>query len=427
VADGIPVRRLPPEVVGHRREEERPIPLPLLRQQPPDVYRFAPGDVLGVWIEGVLGDRTQPVPVTVPEQGKGLQAPAMGYPIPVREDGTISLPLIDPLDVKGLSLAEVQARIVEAYTVTKKILQPGRERIIVSLMRPRRYSVLVVREDSGGLVVNPGTGSLGQTKRGTGAVVELPAYENDVLTALTLTGGLPGLDAANEVVIQRGSFKDFADPAAMQHYLEGTPCPGTAGGEGEGKVVRIPLRLRPGEAPPFRAEDVILRTGDIVYIEARDTEVFYTGGLLPARQFVLPRDYSLDVLQAVAFVNGPLVNGGVGLSNLSGNITAGGIGAPSPSLVTILRQTPGGGQIPIRVSLNRALRDPRERVIIQPGDVVILQETLDETLTRYFNTVFSTTFLGTLVRQNDLIGTASLSLPNGGIGGSSTSTGLSTR
>src|SRR5205823_3033162 len=83
VADGIEVRRLPPEVVGRRREEERPIPLPLLRQQPPEVYRLAPGDVLGVWIEGVLGDKNQPVPVTVPEAGKGNQAPALGYPIPV--------------------------------------------------------------------------------------------------------------------------------------------------------------------------------------------------------------------------------------------------------------------------------------------------------------------------------------------------------
>ena len=84
---------------------------------------------------------------------------------------------------------------------------------------------------------------------------------------------------------------------------------------------------------------------------------------------------------------------------------------PSPSLVTILRQTPGGGQIPIRVSLNRALRDPRERVIIQPGDVVILQETLDETLARYFTSVFHTTFVGTLIRQRDLTGAASLSVP----------------
>src|SRR5262249_49806872 len=135
---------------------------------------------------------------------------------------------------------------------------------------------------------------------------------------------------------------------------------------------------------------------------------------------------SLDALQVVAYVGGPLINGGVGASNLSGNITSGGIGNPSPSQLTILRQTPGGGQIPIRVSLNRALRDPRERVIIQPGDVVVLQEPRDETLARSFTTVFGTSFFATTVRQRDLIGTASLSLPNGGQGGAGGG-GLSTR
>ena len=33
-----------------------------------------------------------------------------------------------------------------------------------------------------------------------------------------------------------------------------------------------------------------------------------------------------------------------------------GIGFPNPSLVSILRRTPGGGQVVIRVDLNRALR-----------------------------------------------------------------------
>ena len=34
--------------------------------------------------------------------------------------------------------------IIKAYTVTNKILQPGRERIIVTLAQPRRYHILVV-------------------------------------------------------------------------------------------------------------------------------------------------------------------------------------------------------------------------------------------------------------------------------------------
>ena len=79
----------------------------------------------------------------------------------------------------------------------------------------------MVRQDSGGLTVGS-TGSLGQTKRGTGYVLNLPAYENDVLNALARTGGLPGLDAENEVRIERGAVKDFDNKDAMMQQIDHT-------------------------------------------------------------------------------------------------------------------------------------------------------------------------------------------------------------
>ena len=48
-----------------------------------------------------------------------------------------------------------------------------------------------------------------------------------------------------------------------------------------GRVVRIPLRLSPGQPLPFSPDDVILHSGDILFIQSRDAELFYTGGLLP--------------------------------------------------------------------------------------------------------------------------------------------------
>src|SRR5262249_37119502 len=137
-----------------------------------------------------------------------------------------------------------------------------RERIIVSLLTPRTYQVLVVRQDASNLTVGA-TGAIGASRRGTGASVNLPAYENDVLNALTRTGGLPGLDAVNEVVIQRGGLKSGTDLTDQ--------------------FVRIPLRLPTGSPPTFDPKDVILRNGDIIFIEARDTEFFYVGGLMQPR------------------------------------------------------------------------------------------------------------------------------------------------
>ena len=56
----------------------------------PDVYRLAAGDVLGIWIEGVLGERNVAPPVQILQQGD--QTPSVGFPVPVRDNGTISLP-----------------------------------------------------------------------------------------------------------------------------------------------------------------------------------------------------------------------------------------------------------------------------------------------------------------------------------------------
>src|SRR4051812_20522985 len=100
---GFPVRRLPPEWLGQSREGVVTIPLTALGQPPNAVYRLAPGDVLGVYVEGALGDRTQNPPVYSPAQfnplGRRLP-PAVGFPIPLREDGTISLPLVPPINVR---------------------------------------------------------------------------------------------------------------------------------------------------------------------------------------------------------------------------------------------------------------------------------------------------------------------------------------
>jgi protein involved in polysaccharide export with SLBB domain len=409
VASGIPARRLPPEYRALPREEEKTIPLPLLREKPPDIYRLGPGDVLGIYIEGILGDKNQPPPVRYTELGN--LPPSTGFPITVQADGTLFLPEIPPVKVVDLSVVEAQEAIRKAYLFPKQILKEGKEHILLTLVRPRQYHVLVVRQDSGGLTFGP-NGVLGGTKRGTGTSLELPAYENDVLNALTRTGGLPGLDAMNEVIIQRGYFKGTDGAARARRGID-CPMPSLPGQgvDADVRVTRIPLRLRPGESPPFKPEDVILRDGDIVFIEARDTELYYVGGLIVPRQFVLPRDYDLHVVDAIALAGGPLVNGLFQSSNLSGNITASGLGSPSPSSVTILRRTANYGQVKIRVDLNRALNDPQENLLIAAGDVIILQETVGEALTRYVTNIFRLEAIGTIIRQRDLTATTTVNAP----------------
>jgi protein involved in polysaccharide export with SLBB domain len=406
VADGVRVRQLPPEFFPQPKSELKPIPLSLLRQQPPDVYRLDAGDLLGIWIEGVLGKEREPPPIAGSETVLGgLKTTALGFPIPVRQDGTITLPLLPPVRVAGLTLIEAQEALRDEYTVKRNIIKQGKDNILVTLIRPREYQVLVIREDGGGSQTSAPTaipslsvGSFALNSpipagaRGTGNVIGLPAYENDVLNALARTGGLPGLDAANEVIIQRGGYKGGAaiDPL---------------------NVVRIPLRLRQGEDVPFRPQDIILNNGDVVLIQARPYERYYTGGLLGGGEFILPRDHDLDVVEAVARIRGPLVNGGLNQNNFTGQITNSGLGNPNPSLLTVLRKTAAHGQVTIKVDLNRALRDPRERILVQAGDVLILQETVGESFARYMSSTIRFEYLATFINNGHLNFSSSSQFP----------------
>ncbi len=401
----IPATCVQPNVLDKPRGDRQPIDFSKLRQDPPPVYQLAPRDILGIYIEGVLGKSDEAPPVYMPQrwddQGESIP-PALGFPVPVREDGTISLPLIRPIFVNGLTVAQVEDEIRKAYTVDQRILQPGRDRIIVTLMRKRTYNVLVVREDT----ANQGYSRQGGGQRGMyepiragiTKAVELPAYENDVLHALAATGGLPGIDTKNQIKIMRGAFRS---PEERDEFLRTLEDPATreevlATGR---KIQRIPLRVGPFDPPlNLTQEDIILNTGDIVFIESRDEEVFYTGGLLPGGQYPLPRDFDLDVLGAIAMSGGSIaaaVGGGGPGSGIGGG--RGGVGGIFPPTRVIVLRNVNGQQVAIKLNLKTAMLNPEERILVQPNDFIILEYTPFETV---MNILVNNTLLN--LNLNDL-------------------------
>jgi len=460
--DGLPARYVPDSIKSPSRSNKKTIDLSLLAQRKPREHLVGPGDVLGVYVDGVLGKPNEPPPVHITENR--IVPPSLGFPIPVRSDGSISLPLLkSPLQVDGLTLAQVESRVLEAYTVTQKTLNADNARILVSLQQPRTYRVMVVRQeagtDNGG---DFGGFNPGALKRGSGQVVTLPAYENDVMHALAATNGLPGLDAQNTIYIVRqrraaaaGNSAQVKPPVSghsvppIQHatgvrrstavrqtaawsmgdpsvaglprmgghsYRAGSALPrlqrpttagqvvvngdtgwtGMPATSGEAslqqlaggwplssvnpltienpRILTIPIRLSATDRPSFQESDVILQDGDIVFIESRDTEIFYTGGLLGGGQFTLPRDYDLDVLGAIAIAQGRAVGqmsdtSVFGASALNQDVSV------SASKLIVLRRMPNGSQVSIKVDLYKALRNPAERLTVRPGDYLVLQYT----------------------------------------------------
>jgi protein involved in polysaccharide export with SLBB domain len=403
IANGIPVERLPREILGDSREKEQTIPEIYLKAPKQDPYLISPNDVLGVFIKNVTGGDRDIPPVMVSPDGRN--PPSVGFPFAVREDGTVSLPLAPaPIKVLGLSVTEAEALIKKKYVEEWGILRPENANIIVTMQRQHTNNVLVLRQDQGGVQFS--SGGLSNTKRGTGIPLDLQYNESDVATALTRSGGLPGLDAKNEVIIFRGAAKGLKNAEQLvMPDIKNLPSGKTVltrdpQGNPALEVVRIPLRLRPGQNVPFHPEDVRLGDGDVVFIETRETELFYVGGLLPPGEFVLPRDYDLDVVEAIAQVRGAFFNGGVNVGGFQGSVTGQGLGSPSPTNLTVIRRWPEGKQVLIHVDLAKALRDPRERINVKPGDILFLQETYGEAFTRYFTQSFALTYFSDILRTS---------------------------
>ena len=585
--EGVPAEGLSAAFRDPVRGGRATIDLALLGRTPPPQHVVDSGDILGVYVEGVLGGPDQAPPIFNP--GLPIERPGVGYPIAVREDGTLALPTAGAIYVRGLTLPQVEAKLREEFTGRDAILRRGRERVLVSLQRPRTHDVLVIRQESGNRQGNIGaaaTVNFELDKRGTGRIVELPVPQNDVLHALAATGGLPGLDARNVIYVIRrpryqavpedlepapaagddadrpdapeespgadevrrggggagrfardgrpalirgqsppavaagapafgvpgagvagsGAFgpgaglppryvlpRGFALPgsappaaplavsppaaappvlsppvaatpavrtasafapappavpappplalppaapaapsaapapfeepprAAPAPVVDGPPRPaGPSGFPAPGRVpgvwwdgancppppglseatmagaqvLCIPVRLPPGSRVPFTEEDVTLHDGDVVFVEHRETDFFYTGGLLGGGQYQLPQNYDIDVLEALAIVrqrggalqNAPLAVGGP--SSLNQDVTVGG------SRLFILRRTPGHPELRIEVDLRQALRDPSSRVLVRPGDYLILRYTKAEAVGAFFERLLFDSILG---------------------------------
>jgi len=354
-----------------------PLPFAALGQPSVDEHLIGPGDTLGVYIFGVFPASEDETPVTsrtqavnqqyYPPHGTEIGASA-GLPVRVSAAGTIDLPLVEPISLEGLTMAQAVEKVRQIYT-EKSLIKKGRDRITISLLTPRVRRVIVLRDDTPApavAITNPA--QIKEIHRGSGQVIDLPVYENDVLHALASTGGLPGTDAKRELWVIRNNpsldhrYIDVNQLNSMvQAMIPGTNSPA---------MIRIPLVGCPGEPVMFRPEDVILHEGDVVFIPRRN-EYFVAGGLLPGGRIPLPRDEDIDVLEAIALSSGS-VGGPLGQSGTA--LTSGNVGnLREPTRVLILRRLPDGRQLPIRVDLDRAVRDEKERILIQHDDVVMLQ------------------------------------------------------
>ena len=99
------------------REDKKPISIPASKPAKPKLREVKAGDTLAIYIPGILGEQGAAPPTWSDPSGKF--PPVIGFPVPVREDGTISLPLIGATNVGGKTLADVELILTETYRARK--------------------------------------------------------------------------------------------------------------------------------------------------------------------------------------------------------------------------------------------------------------------------------------------------------------------
>jgi protein involved in polysaccharide export with SLBB domain len=398
---GIPASQVPDELLGIRRSDYAAIPVVMLARQPEETYLLDTGDIIGVYIDGILpfsSPTTVPIPPPVHYASEESNLPpSIGYPIPIQENGMINLPLLKPFSVKGMTIETARDEIANQYR-EKEFLPSEDTYPVISIIQKRQAVVTVIRSNAGEAIGSDGTAA--------GYTLRLDADRNDVLTALTQSGGLPGFNEKNEVTVFKTSqmpqhLRSEIMAQLMNHDSTNGLCGDCSqvsvdggipfensstdpylidagmfnGGMIEDRwVVRIPLRAAPGQLPRIPPSDVILDDGDIVFVDSRETEFFYTGGQLQSGQHPLPRDYDLDVLGAMAIAGqgyGSTRGGGGGGGG--GQVGIGSFGGASPTLLYIIRKLPCGRTFNIIVDLQIAANNSSENILVQPGDTLILR------------------------------------------------------
>jgi polysaccharide export outer membrane protein len=316
------VDTLPATLVAARRENAQTV----------DLSRLASAAV-----NSELIDRRDVIEVTI---ATGLsEKESYSQPVRVRDDGIADIPVIGPVHLAGLELAEAEAAIFAAAVQGQKYRNPY---VTVTMKHQRVNKVTVV-----GAVKEPG-------------VYEIPRGQSDLLAALVEAGGLA--DNAGTMVEIRNPIRDVQppDPVASAAPDGVGPVGYSAPGLATAANVAAPrhsVRVDLVSAAKSGTGGYVVDDGAVVMVERRDPEPVHVIGLVnkPDR-YEFPIGEDLRVTHAVAL--------------------AGGLSSPVANKIFVIRKKPDSAQTAIvELKLSDAKRSDKHDLLLAPGDVVSVEQT----------------------------------------------------
>ncbi|MGD9714445.1 MAG: SLBB domain-containing protein [Thermomicrobiales bacterium] len=268
------------------------------------------------------------------------------FPVRVNDYGQAVLTQIGPVTLEGLDFEEAEAAVSVACEQAGLFTAPH---VTVTCKRRNMYEITVT-----GAVEMQGT-------------YPIPAGSADLLHAIVAAGGLAE-DAGTNVEIRqtRGPSRNEPAVAGMQGTSDYALAGHTvAGGGGMPQVVTVNLAsISENATTNYRLED-----GAVVMVETRDPAALQVLGLVTKPNvYEYPIGENLRVLGALAM--------------------AGGRSNPVANRILVVRQDPQTGeQAVIQVNYNKAKDDLTENLLLQPGDMVIVDQTAATTFLETIRTI----------------------------------------
>jgi len=255
------------------------------------------------------------------------------YAYRVADDGTITLPMIDRIQVAGKTVTQIEALIVQTFYPKYVKQLPS---VVCSVKEYQTQHVSVV-----GGVAKPG-------------IYELKGNETSLVAALMKSGGITE-EGASVITIRHA---ESLDVNLLPNENADDPNSNWIIGESQTPSVRQKTLVLPVRNLNVPFTDVPLYDGDMVEVSKLDPEVFTVLGLaVSPGAFPYPPDATFTLAQALAFAGG----------------TDPGL---SPPYVTIYRQDNDGQVVSAVFGIDKRSMAKAARIKIKPGDVISVDQTL---------------------------------------------------
>lgn len=255
------------------------------------------------------------------------------------KDGCVDPPNIGPVQVVGLTTQEAEGVIRTAAMQQEVYRNPS---VTVDLTRPKLNRITVT-----GAVNTPKT-------------VELRPGNSDLLQAITAAGGL-AKEAGTIVEIQHPGYQPGSTAGGRSPAIAENPTDGVISASGEAvgatPVAATSLRVDLASLGQQKVAIPTLTDGTVIWVEKQDPLPVKVDGLVRhPGHYPIPVGENLTVLDAISLAQG-----------MSSQVA---------DKIYVIRRRPGIAEPQLfQVSYSRAKRHGEENILLQPGDIVEVEQT----------------------------------------------------